>query len=283
VTSPNGGAFYWAGSSGDIPATAIERALRNCEEQAKARCTVHTVNNVAIEGRDWKAAAPPPLPPIGRLRPQPWWLNRGPQQAAGLIVWSHGYMSGVDSTHNAPQGEVADFTIGGYDLYRFDREYIRDWAADAGTFVDAIRQARAMGYRRIVLAGQSAGAWVSLAATARGAAVDGVISIAAAHHGVVSKMTDVTRARSDWQKMVRAIRPGPRILLVNFARDEYDVGGRMDDARAAFAAAGVDAVIIADPPGFTGHGAGTSNAFPRKYGTCIHDFIERGRREAPCT
>jgi hypothetical protein len=81
---------------------------------------------------------------------------------------------------------------------------------------------------------------------------------------------------------VRGIRPGPRLVVVNFAGDDYDVGGCMDDARAAFAAKGVQALVIADPPDFKGHGAANDNAFPRKYGTCINAFIETGARQAPC-
>jgi hypothetical protein len=66
-----------------------------------------------------------------RLEIEPHWENKGPQAAAGLIVWSHGYMSGKDNTASAPQGQVANFTRQGYDLYRFDREWIRDWPGDA--------------------------------------------------------------------------------------------------------------------------------------------------------
>ena len=134
----------------------------------------------------------------------------------------------------------------------------------------------------LVMAGQSAGAWVSMAATMRGAPVDGVISVSAAHHGEVKDMRDVSLARSDWQTVVKGIKPGPRLVVVNFADDSYDVGGRMDDAKAAFAASQVDAIVVSNPPGFKGHGAGGSNAFPRKFGACIHTFIENGKREPPC-
>ena len=140
-----------------------------------------------------------------------------------------------------------------------------------------------MGYRRVVLAGQSAGAWVSLAALARGAPVDGVISIAAAHHGEVIKMRgNTTRARSEWQNVVGALKRGPRVVLVNFAEDAYDVGGRMDDARSAFAKSGVDAVIIDNPEGFKGHGAASDMAFARKFSGCIESFIDKGTKQQPC-
>jgi pimeloyl-ACP methyl ester carboxylesterase len=279
----DGKGFLWAGANGADPGAAVTGVLKACEERSKSKCTLYAVNTVVLRGRDWKAAAPPLLPAIGRLRPEPYWQNKGPQAAAGLIVWSHGYMSGKDSTGSPPQGQVANFTREGYDLYRFDREWIHDWPGDATALADAARQAKAMGYRRVILAGQSAGAWVSMAAAYRGAPVDGVISVSAAHHGYVRTMRDVSIARAEWQQIVRGIKPGPRLVVVNFANDDYDVGGRMDDARAAFAASGVQAVVIAEPPGFTGHGAAGSNTFPRTYGACIHAFIETGARLAPCS
>jgi pimeloyl-ACP methyl ester carboxylesterase len=278
----DGKGYLWAGSAGADPSGAIERGLKDCEQRSKSTCTLYAVNNVVLNGRDWKAAAPPLLSTIGRLRPEPYWANKGPQGAAGLIVWSHGYMQGVDATVSAPQGQVANFTLAGYDLYRFDRQWIRDWPGDATALVEAARQAKSMGYRRVILAGQSAGAWVSMAAAMRGAPADGVISVSAAHHGEVINMTDTSRARSEWQQVVRGIKPGPRLVVVNFVDDSYDVGGRMDDAKAAFAASGVDAIVISNPEGFKGHGAAGNNAFPRKFGTCIYGFIETGTRQPPC-
>lgn len=282
AVAPNGKASWWAGAAGKDPRSAVERALKNCADRQQVQCSLYAINNIVLNGRDWTAADPPALPAIGRLRPQPWWENKGPQAATGLVVWSHGYRAGVDSTNNAPQPYVGRFLADGYDLYRFDREVIRDWRADAAALTDAVRQARSMGYRRVILAGQSAGAWVSLAAAMRGAPVDGVISVAAAHHGLVAKMTDTTRARSDWQQLVRGLRPGPRLVVVNFAHDDYDIGGRMDEAKAAFAASGVDAEVIAEPPGFRGHGVGNSFSFARQFGSCIQAFVEHGDRRAPC-
>ena len=154
-------------------------------------------------------------------------------------------------------------------------------AAIAGLW-EGRRQAKALGYRRVLLAGQSAGGWVSLAATMRGAPVDGVISISAAHHGEVKDMRDVTIARPEWQPIVRGIRAGPRLVLVNFAGDAYDVGGRMEDAVAAFAQTGVQADVISSPAGFQGHGAGSDFSFARKFGACIQAFIEQGVKQAPC-
>ena len=40
-------------------------------------------------------------------------------------------MAGKNSTESTPQSWIGRFTRLGYDLYRFDREWIADWASDA--------------------------------------------------------------------------------------------------------------------------------------------------------
>ena len=255
------------------PRAAVRHsALKRCEERGGQTCTLHVVNNYTVTGQDWRELVPAraaDAPDIGRLRPEPYWSMRGPRLAAGLIVWSHGYMAGKNSTDSAPQPWIGRFTRLGYDLYRFDREWIADWASDATSLAAAVRKAREMGYRRVVLAGQSAGAWVSLAALARGAPVDGVISIAAAHHGEVIKMRDQTRARAEWQQVIEGLKPGARILIVNFAEDAYDVGGRMGDARSILTRAGVDALVVDDPAGLQGPRRRRATDFARKFGPCM--------------
>ncbi|MCA0305305.1 MAG: hypothetical protein LCH95_23135 [Proteobacteria bacterium] len=286
VVGGDGKPYWYAGSSGADPGNAIANALKRCAERSPPPCRLQTVNNVTVSGEAaWRSEVPARAPgaaDIGRLRPEPYWSMRGPQLANGLVVWSHGYMAGRNATDSAPQSWIGRFTRLGYDLYRFDREWIADWASDATALAEAVRAARGLGYRRIVLAGQSAGAWVSLAALARGAPVDGVISISAAHHGEVKNMKDTTRARSEWQNMLAAIKPGARLVVVNFANDSYDVGGRMEDARRLFAKSGVAAEIVDAPEGFSGHGAGADFAFTRKFGPCIQAFIEQGTRQQPC-
>lgn len=285
AVAPDGRASWWAGAGGPDPGTAVATALKRCLERTKEACKLHIVNNYTVTGNDWRELVPARAVgavDIGRLRPQPYWSIRGPQLAAGLIVWSHGYMAGKNSTESAPHPWIGSFTRQGYDLYRFDREWIADWASDATALADAVARARAMGYRRVILAGQSAGAWVSLAALQRGAAVDGAISIAAAHHGPMEKMRDQTRARSEWQHVLGGIKSGPRLIVVNFADDAYDVGGRMDDARSILARNGVGVEIIDAPEGFKGHGAGADFAFARRFGACFVAFMETGKKQPPC-
>jgi hypothetical protein len=283
AVSPDGRIDKWSATNpGNDPGSAVGKALARCQEQAKTECRLYAVNNILLDGRDWKTAAPASLPAIGRLRPQPWWHNKGPQEATGLLVWSHGYLAGVDNTNSAPYPFIGRFLAAGYDLYRFDRQWIHDQPGDATDFANSVRQAKAMGYRRVILAGQSNGAFQSLAAVQHGAPADGVISTAAALNDDVTKLRDVSIPRDEFRQMVRAIKPGPRLVVVNFPEDAKDVGGRMDDARAAFGASGADAIIL-EPADFKGHNAANTPSFTRKFSACIHAFIETGQRQAPCS
>jgi hypothetical protein len=278
----DGKGYFWVDVSGPDPAPAVDKALSSCREKSGDVCRLYAINNVVLSGADWKSAAPPQLPPIGGLRAPSYWHNSGPQTAAGLVVWSHGYRHGRDSTGVSPQAIVSYFADQGYDYYRYDRQWIDDKNAEINLLAESVWKARAMGYRRVVLAGQSHGAWASLGAAGKGAPVDAVISVSAAAHGEVAKMSDVSRARSDWQQLVRAIRPGPKVVVVIFDKDAFDVGGRMGDAKTAFAGSGVDAVLIDSPPGFAGHSAGATRGFWQRYGACVTAFTETGRRDAPC-
>lgn len=276
-------AFRWL-SGGSSLDKVIADALAGCtRNNADKPCTLYAVNNVVLNGRDWQVAVPsrdPAAADIGRLRPHPYVAMRGPQSATGLVVWSHGYRQGADSTQSPAEPYVGRFAAAGYDLYRFDRQHINDWAGDATSLVAAVAQARQMGYRRVMLAGQSAGGWVSIAALARGAAVDGVIAVAPAHHGETHRMTDVSVARSAWQQIVGGVKPGPRIAVVLFAGDTYDVGGRGADAKLALARNGVSHLVIDQPQNFTGHSAGAAAVFDRTFGACLFSFVETGA--APC-
>ncbi len=221
---------------------------------------------------------------IGRLTPQPGLQVHGPKHAKGLVVWSHGYSRGVNSANSSPQPYVNAFVKAGYDLYRFDRQWINNWASDAGDLSSAVAAARRLGYRRIFLMGQSAGAWVSLASLGRDARADGVIAVAPAHHGKADQMFDPTIAASDWETIIEDIPSGPRVAVVLFAGDDYDVGGRGDVARKVLNTGRTPAIIIDQPDGFEGHGAGWSYRFARTYGGCLFRFLtDAGGNGLPCS
>lgn len=220
--------------------------------------------------------------PIGAFTPEPVNQNVGPQQAKGLIVYSHGYTSGLDHTQSPTQPYVKDWSAHGYDAYRFNRRYILDPSVDAKSLVDSVRAARALGYKRVILTGQSTGAWESIMAAGQGVQADGIIAMSPAWHGKIKDQKDLTRTKSEWNTYVKAIPPGARYFIAKFLDDEYDVGGTLEATRSVFAQHGVDAVLLNYPAGFSGHHAADKNNFNKVYGPCMFKFIETGVKEPPC-
>src|SRR5229473_6150066 len=101
----DGTGHSWSGTGGETPALAVTNGLNNCLERWKKECRLYAVNNFLLGGRDWREIVPqrsPNVVDIGRLRPQPYWANKGPTAAAGLLVWSHDYEQAVDRTASAP-------------------------------------------------------------------------------------------------------------------------------------------------------------------------------------
>ena len=56
----DGKGYLWTGANGADPGAAVTSVLKTCEERSKSKCTLYAVNNVVLNGRDWKTAAPQP-------------------------------------------------------------------------------------------------------------------------------------------------------------------------------------------------------------------------------
>ena len=278
------GKWAWQQNSAKQVPEMAEDVLKICNKDAKTPCAVASVNDVDMRGRD--PAAPPPDDgkPIGALVPGPYYPILGPARAAGILIWSHGVLPGDDNTRHAPQGYVNRFRDAGWDIYKFDRSW-PDYRKDLGTLIDMVPAVRAAGYKRVILAGQSVGAWVSLEAAAKGAPVDGVIAAAPARFGKDMGSTSREKNREELMPVLEALmgRDVP-VALMFFADDQYEPGGRGPQARAIFArAARAKPLLIDGAPGVAGHGGAGTTKFVTEYGACLVDFILKLERRAPCS
>lgn len=263
----------------------IERAKKlatdNCQKRdPKGSCKPYSVNGYVVWGKD--AAAVPryaDAPKLGRFIPSDYVPVRGPHAAPGVIVWSHGYYRGIDATQGQPHGYVSRFLAAGWDVYRYNREWVDQLHMDIQGMVDSVAAAKAAGYKKVVLAGQSQGAWISMEALAKGAKADGVISTAMARHGAPPN----SAARSDFRQLLRDIRGRAAdvpVALTLFDRDAYDPGGRNVDVQDLLVNTAVPLYFIGHPADLPGHGAGSNLKFNERFGACIFRFITSTPREA---
>jgi dienelactone hydrolase len=267
------------------PDEIVAEALKRCDEGARFPCQVVSFNDIDTTQRDPLSlpAAPADAQPIGALTPSPYYPQRGPRAATGLVIWSHGVTAGNDNTNGPPHGYINRLRDAGYDVYDFDRRW-PDYRKDLATLQAAVAEARGLGYGRVIAAGQSVGAWLSLEAAAKGALVDAVIAAAPARFGKDMGTKRRENNRDELIPVLEKLRDrNVAVTLIFFTGDEYDPGGTSLRARDVLSQRGAARVLLLDaPPGITGHSGAATLKFVLTYGDCIRDFVLRGDRRGPC-
>jgi pimeloyl-ACP methyl ester carboxylesterase len=205
--------------------------------------------------------------------------------ARGAYVWAHGRAAGgQDSRGSQPQPHVRTFNNAGWDVLRFDRDPAVDETETAAAWLrGALRTLRAQGYTRVVVGGQSRGAWNALQVLDEPGLVDGVVAVAPAAHGPKGSPAWAWAVQELRQVLDRVRNPAARVVVATFAGDEYDPD---PEARArlfrALAAPRVAGLLFLDrPAGLAGHGSGSESAFTQRYGACMLGFVES--RVAGCS
>jgi hypothetical protein len=276
----NNGRAGWAGPA-PSPEVARSVALERCAAVGGTGCALYAVDlDVVWPGRPaWRhASAPGPLLSTGNYAfvPDERFFWHGPQAAAGAYVWSHGKGPAIDSDNRGlqPPAHVRPFNNAGFDVVRFDRAPLADDPnRAAGWLADGLAALRRMGYRRIIAGGESRGGWTSLQMLDEPKAADVVIAFTPGAHGTAASTLYLTGA-DDLRSVVRAADASTlRLAVVQFAADPF--AGDLDDRAQLFGTlrGRIGALLLLDrPPGFTGHGAASSEAFAERYGACLLRF-----------
>lgn len=284
-----GGAWGWAAAL-ETPEATRARALEICARTSTAGpCRLYASDlDIVWPGQEAPAPRAPEARPLAAgpgwvLLPDSRFLWQGPGAARGAYVWAHGRSAGgQDSRGSQPQPHVRVFNNAGYDVFRFDRAPETDETEAAAAWMRAALEAvRARGYARLVVGGQSRGAWNALQALAVPGLADAVVAIAPAAHGAAGSPAWAWAVEDLRLVLDAANSPGARIVVATFAGDEYDPD---PEARAALfrglAPPRIGATLLLDrPPELRGHGGGAESRFTLRYGACLFDFVE-GRAAA---
>jgi len=294
VVAGTGSSVSWRFVSAAAGPEAVRSRLEaTCLQEAASVCRI-----VAQDGTVTDLALPPFRPvvaAIGPFRAAPLMFRHGPQAAEGVVVFSHGYGGAlVDPARRVLPGITALLNDAGFDVMYFDRDPAED---NVGTALPALARSlpmlRQAGYRRIVLAGQSRGAWQSIMAAAeRPELVHAVIALAPAAHGEASGPNNLAVALDDFRRLLAGLpATGPRLGVAVFDRDPFDPDPAARAAMVAEAAALRRAPTLAvfpEPP-VTGHGGGNDWRFTRGYAPCLLTLVTapeaavaRGVRRAVC-
>jgi len=209
----------------------------------------------------------------------------GPAKAKGVIVWSHGRSINAEDSESPSPAYLTALRDDGWDVMRFDRISHGDTLSDSTKrLVDYTAQLKHDGYKQVVLAGQSFGAFLALMAADSSSDVDAVIATAPAAYGSFDDFYDswrlnATRLYPLLERVKRA-----RVMVFYFHGDDFDPGGRGERSRAILSQRGVGYAIVDQPAYLSGHWASSTGLFLRRYGNCIRDFAnnDKLKGELPC-
>jgi pimeloyl-ACP methyl ester carboxylesterase len=203
-----------------------------------------------------------------------------PVRRAGAIIWAHG---SYDLSARPPP-DPAPFVarLDGFDLWRFDQQSDQPGSdpleAGGAALAAAARSLRAMGYRRVVLAGHSRGAFLALVALPA-AAADAVVLVSPAAHG--TSPVRRPQALAAFRAALDMAGPGAAgaIAMVLFADDPFepDLAARRTAAVDAASRIGAYALVLVQPAG--GHDGGFDRDFDARHGACL----AAAARGDPCT
>ena len=199
----------------------------------------------------------------------------GAAHAKGVVVWSHGRSINAEDSQSPTPSYLHALRTDGWDVMRFDRASQGDTlSASTEHLVSYVSELKHKGYKQVVLAGQSFGAFLALMAADASAEVDAVIATAPAAYGdfddfYESWRLNATKLYPLLEQVKRA-----RVMVFYFHGDDFDPGGRGEHSREILSERGLGYAVIDQPAFLTGHWASSSGLFLRRYGSCIRDFAE---------
>jgi pimeloyl-ACP methyl ester carboxylesterase len=197
----------------------------------------------------------------------------GGERAQGAVIWSHGRSLQKECSLVPTPDYISAFRAAGWDTFRLNRPSIIDTLPDsAAMLADEAEGLKHRGYRRVVLAGQSFGAFISLIAADHSDAVDAVIATAPAAYGSAQSNPfgyglNATRLYD----LLGAVRHA-RVALFFFDGDIFDPGGRAPIADEILRARGVAHLVIDRPAGLSTHWASINPSFGTQFGSCLVAF-----------
>ena len=201
----------------------------------------------------------------------------GPARAHGVVIWNHGIHGTTESWRDPAPPALRLLAARGWDVVAIKRNNLAETEAAHSLYRavartrDEIRAQRALGYRKIVLAGQSFGGQVSLDAAERQPDVFAVVAFAP---GMRSKSADGTLDAAVTERQLSRIPGEARVALV-LPGDDSLFGGlsRGPGAAAALATRGGVYMLLDESSDVRGHTGATSGRFALRYGLCLGEFL----------
>ena len=199
----------------------------------------------------------------------------GPGHAKGVVVWSHGRSINAEDYKSPTPAYLQVLRDDGWDVMRFDRLSRGDTLSDSTRhLVDYAGALKHKGYKQVVLAGQSFGAFLALMAADTSPDVDAVVATAPAAYGNFDDFYGSWRLNATkLYPLLEGVKRA-RVMVFYFHDDDFDPGGRGEHSRKILSGRGLGYAVIDQPAYLSTHWAASSGVFLRRFGSCVRDFAD---------
>ena len=195
----------------------------------------------------------------------------GPQFAKGLVIWNHPVAPNGQGVSVATVPAIGGMAALGWDVIRLQRNprlpaaWESRLAEVRESLIQQVAQARALGYQRIILAGQGFGGGLSLDAAK---SVDGLYGVIAFAPNTGDGLASLDRT---WSQLREA--KAQRVVVLFPANDAEVPQARGAVARDLLnARAGLPFLLVDEDSGVRGNPGANSMAFG-VYATCMEYFL----------
>lgn len=221
------------------------------------------------------ASAPAAALGLDRAFPEP---AIGPASAKGVVVWSHGRSINSEDSQSPTPVYLRALRDDGWDVMRFDRLSRGDTLTDSTKrLIEHAAALKQKGYKQVMLAGQSFGAFLSLMAADASHDVDAVLATAPAAYGSFEDFYDSWRLNATkLYPLLEGVKRA-RVMVFYFHGDDFDPGGRGERSREILGRRGLGYAVVDQPAYLTSHWAASTGLFLRRFGSCIRDFANSDR------
>jgi predicted esterase len=196
----------------------------------------------------------------------------GPTEAKGALVWIHGTYARDQPGPPPPPDFVSREAKAGFDVWYLRRDRDDDpISRGADMLARGVWLLRERGYRHVIVAGHSRGAWIALTILAHPGLADAVAAFSPAAHGTSDERKP--RAIADWTALwALAVNNGTHVVLVQLASDAWDPDPwrRLAIAQDKF---GANLLSIFQPSEPVGHSGVYEPAFDERFGALVQTFV----------
>ena len=201
----------------------------------------------------------------------------GPERAQGLIIWNHG-IQGTTESWKAPAPPVLRLAqVRGWDVIMLKRHHLAE-TMPGGPLdrtvkrtLEEVAAQRKAGYKKIALAGQSFGGYVTLEAIHTVPDIDAAIAFAP---GIRASGAGGALDPTITERILQRARVGRLALVV--PKDDALFGNlaRGERARPILTKRELPWLMVDETAGdIVGHGGGVTGRFAVRYGRCLTEFL----------